>query len=163
MPAELDFDAKIQRFAELLAASPKIAALTGAGISTESGIPDFRSSTGIYQRRRKRSSPSIFSTRIRASFTGFSGRFTRKRSLRRRTPGTSRSPTWNASSANASKSLRKTSTRSTRPPVRRTFGRFTGRCERRVASFASGRSSLPSSARPSRRARFRAVPNAAAF
>ncbi len=49
MPAELDFDAKIQRFAELLAASPKIAALTGAGISTESGIPDFRSSTGIYQ------------------------------------------------------------------------------------------------------------------
>ncbi len=49
MPAELDFDAKIQRFAELLTASPKIAALTGAGISTESGIPDFRSSTGIYQ------------------------------------------------------------------------------------------------------------------
>lgn len=49
MTAELDFDAKIQRFAELLAASPKIAALTGAGISTESGIPDFRSSTGIYQ------------------------------------------------------------------------------------------------------------------
>ncbi len=49
MPAELDFDAKIQRFAELLAATPKIAALTGAGISTESGIPDFRSSTGIYQ------------------------------------------------------------------------------------------------------------------
>lgn len=49
MPAELDFDAKIQRFAELLAASPKIAALTGAGISTESGIPDFRSSSGIYQ------------------------------------------------------------------------------------------------------------------
>lgn len=49
MPAELDFDAKIQRFAELLAAAPKIAALTGAGISTESGIPDFRSSTGIYQ------------------------------------------------------------------------------------------------------------------
>jgi NAD-dependent deacetylase len=49
MTAELDFDAKIQRFAELLAATPKIAALTGAGISTESGIPDFRSSTGIYQ------------------------------------------------------------------------------------------------------------------
>ena len=49
MPAEIDFDAKIQRFAELLAASPKIAALTGAGISTESGLPDFRSSTGIYQ------------------------------------------------------------------------------------------------------------------
>ncbi|MBR4976665.1 MAG: NAD-dependent deacylase [Thermoguttaceae bacterium] len=49
MPAELDFDAKIRRFAELLADAPKIAALTGAGISTESGIPDFRSSTGVYQ------------------------------------------------------------------------------------------------------------------
>ena len=49
MPAKLDFDAKIQRFAELLADASKIAALTGAGISTESGIPDFRSSTGIYR------------------------------------------------------------------------------------------------------------------
>lgn len=49
MPAELDFNAKIQLFAELLAEAPKIAALTGAGMSTESGIPDFRSSTGIYQ------------------------------------------------------------------------------------------------------------------
>lgn len=49
MSDELDFDAKIQRFAELLAAAPKIAALTGAGISTESGIPDFRSPTGVFQ------------------------------------------------------------------------------------------------------------------
>lgn len=49
MPAKLDFDAKIQRFAELLADASKIAALTGAGIATESGIPDFRSSTGIYR------------------------------------------------------------------------------------------------------------------
>lgn len=44
-----DFEEKIDAFAALLTAAPRIAFLTGAGISTESGIPDFRSSTGIYR------------------------------------------------------------------------------------------------------------------
>ena len=33
---------------KLLAESKNIIAFTGAGISTESGIPDFRSSSGLY-------------------------------------------------------------------------------------------------------------------
>lgn len=39
-----------RRFADLLAGSQRIAVLTGAGISTSSGIPDFRSSAGLYAR-----------------------------------------------------------------------------------------------------------------
>lgn len=39
---------QLQRFAELLKKSKKIACLTGAGMSTESGIPDYRSSNGLY-------------------------------------------------------------------------------------------------------------------
>jgi NAD-dependent SIR2 family protein deacetylase len=38
----------IRELAELIHQSNKIVFLTGAGISTESGIPDFRSSGGIY-------------------------------------------------------------------------------------------------------------------
>ena len=40
--------AKITQFAELLRKATKIAVLSGAGMSTESGIPDFRSSNGVY-------------------------------------------------------------------------------------------------------------------
>ena len=38
----------IQEARELVARASKIAVLTGAGMSTESGLPDFRSQTGIY-------------------------------------------------------------------------------------------------------------------
>ncbi|GAG65787.1 unnamed protein product [marine sediment metagenome] len=42
---------KIQKFAELILESENIVALTGAGMSTESGIPDFRSpGTGLWER-----------------------------------------------------------------------------------------------------------------
>ena len=41
----------IKAFADLVSSSVKIAVLTGAGISTASGIPDFRSADGIYSRR----------------------------------------------------------------------------------------------------------------
>ncbi|MGI6400610.1 MAG: NAD-dependent protein deacylase [Thermoguttaceae bacterium] len=41
-------DAKIAELAKILTNAPKIAFLTGAGISTESGVPDFRSSKGVY-------------------------------------------------------------------------------------------------------------------
>jgi NAD-dependent deacetylase len=37
------------RLAEYLAAAERIAVLSGAGMSTESGIPDFRSANGIYR------------------------------------------------------------------------------------------------------------------
>ena len=39
---------QLQQFAELLKKSKRIACLTGAGMSTESGIPDYRSSNGLY-------------------------------------------------------------------------------------------------------------------
>ena len=38
----------ISQLAELLKNAKRIACLTGAGMSTESGIPDFRSTTGLY-------------------------------------------------------------------------------------------------------------------
>ena len=44
----MEKESKISQFAELLRNAKKIAVLSGAGISTESGIPDFRSTNGIY-------------------------------------------------------------------------------------------------------------------
>jgi NAD-dependent deacetylase len=41
---------EIERLAQLIVESQKVIAFTGAGISTESGIPDFRSPGGIWSR-----------------------------------------------------------------------------------------------------------------
>mgnify|MGYP001083793591 CR=1 FL=1 len=45
-----DRDTRIQQAADLIAGSRRLVAFTGAGISTESGIPDFRSPGGIWTR-----------------------------------------------------------------------------------------------------------------
>ena len=45
-------DPEIARFRELLEAARRIVFFTGAGISTESGIPDFRSPGGVWDRFR---------------------------------------------------------------------------------------------------------------
>lgn len=45
-------DASIQRLKELVASASRGVAFTGAGISTESGIPDFRSPGGIWSKHR---------------------------------------------------------------------------------------------------------------
>ena len=41
-------DDRLKKCASLIKNSNKILILTGAGMSTESGIPDFRSNTGLY-------------------------------------------------------------------------------------------------------------------
>src|SRR2546422_630813 len=43
-----DLTEEIERAAELIAAGGPVVVFTGAGVSTESGIPDFRSPTGIW-------------------------------------------------------------------------------------------------------------------
>lgn len=44
-------DSAVKRLAEWINAAERIVALTGAGISTASGVPDFRSASGIYSNR----------------------------------------------------------------------------------------------------------------
>jgi len=50
MDGQAHIDEAVGRLARLIAASSKIVAFTGAGVSTESGIPDFRSPGGIWDR-----------------------------------------------------------------------------------------------------------------
>ncbi len=50
-PDTLD-NGEIAELSQLIAASRRIVAMTGAGISTESGIPDFRSPGGIWSRMK---------------------------------------------------------------------------------------------------------------
>ncbi len=48
-----DLEKRIERFARLLYESKYIVFFTGAGISTESGLPDFRGPDGIWTRQEK--------------------------------------------------------------------------------------------------------------
>ena len=50
-----------EKIADLITSSSKIAVLTGAGISTESGLPDFRSDNGFW----KNNEPIRFSSFIK--------------------------------------------------------------------------------------------------
>ena len=47
----LDFEEKIAKLAKVINDNKKICVFTGAGISVPSGIPDFRSATGLYSNR----------------------------------------------------------------------------------------------------------------
>ena len=47
---DTQIDALCDRLAELIAGSKRVLVFTGAGISTESGIPDFRSPGGLWSR-----------------------------------------------------------------------------------------------------------------
>lgn len=48
---------RIRKAAEWLSSSKSIAVITGAGVSTESGIPDFRSSGGLYNKQTNLTTP----------------------------------------------------------------------------------------------------------
>ncbi|MGE0609245.1 MAG: NAD-dependent deacetylase [Pirellulales bacterium] len=50
--SETPLSRDLQRVAELLLASRRVVAFSGAGISTESGIPDFRSPGGVWTKYR---------------------------------------------------------------------------------------------------------------
>ena len=52
-----DISEEIKTLGELIAASRKIVFFGGAGVSTESGIPDFRSSRGVYSEEYRGLSP----------------------------------------------------------------------------------------------------------
>ncbi|GAH46467.1 unnamed protein product, partial [marine sediment metagenome] len=45
-----DLEALAEKVADLILNSQKVVVFTGAGVSTESGIPDFRSPGGIWER-----------------------------------------------------------------------------------------------------------------
>lgn len=47
----LNFDEKIKKLNEILASSKSVVFFGGAGVSTESGIPDFRSVDGLYNQK----------------------------------------------------------------------------------------------------------------
>lgn len=44
----MEYKKKIERFADILSSGKHIVFLTGAGVSTASGIPDFRGTGGLY-------------------------------------------------------------------------------------------------------------------
>ena len=50
---KLSLEEKLDLIAEWIANSKHLVAFTGAGISTESGIPDFRGPDGVWTRRDK--------------------------------------------------------------------------------------------------------------
>ncbi|MCR4892775.1 MAG: NAD-dependent protein deacylase [Lachnospiraceae bacterium] len=50
----LDYEQNIERLNDIIRESEHIAFLGGAGVSTESGIPDFRSKDGLYRKTEKR-------------------------------------------------------------------------------------------------------------
>jgi len=52
--------AEVERIAEMILESKKVVALTGAGISTESGIPDFRGPQGLWKQVDPRTSTVQF-------------------------------------------------------------------------------------------------------
>lgn len=51
MSTENNFEQRIEKLRDLIASASKIVFFGGAGVSTESGIPDFRSKDGLYNQK----------------------------------------------------------------------------------------------------------------
>ena len=90
-----DDRADIERLAGMIAGARRAVVFTGAGISTESGIPDFRSPTGIWSQ-----TTPIYYQEFLASEDARIEAWRRKllvdrtSSTPRPTAGTGRSPSW---------------------------------------------------------------------
>lgn len=52
-PGPMDLDSRIQTLAQWMFEAKRLVVFTGAGISTESGLPDFRGPDGVWTRRDK--------------------------------------------------------------------------------------------------------------
>ena len=52
--SQMSEEQKLNKFADILDSSEYVVFLGGAGVSTESGIPDFRSKNGLYHRKNKK-------------------------------------------------------------------------------------------------------------
>jgi NAD-dependent deacetylase len=50
MAQSKNLDTLVERVADLVLTSQRVVVFTGAGVSTESGLPDFRSPGGIWDR-----------------------------------------------------------------------------------------------------------------
>lgn len=71
----------LERFAEIISESNKIVFFGGAGVSTESGIPDFRSPSGIFAQSGALSPEEIVSHDYFVSYTDLFYQFYRERML----------------------------------------------------------------------------------
>lgn len=76
-----DIDVKIQKLNEILSKSNNIVFFGGAGVSTESGIPDFRSVDGLYNQKYKYPPETILSSGFFYSQTDEFYRFYRDKML----------------------------------------------------------------------------------
>ena len=59
------YEEEVRRLQEIIDDSSQIVFFGGAGVSTESNIPDFRSADGLYQQKYKYSPPQLFCTEYR--------------------------------------------------------------------------------------------------
>ena len=60
----MTMDEKIAELQKMIDQSRRIVFFGGAGVSTESGIPDFRSVDGLYQQKWKYPPETIISRRV---------------------------------------------------------------------------------------------------
>ena len=72
------YEKEIEQLQKIIDDSSRIVFFGGAGVSTESGIPDFRSADGIYHQKYKYSPEQVvshsFFMRYRKPFMIFTGR-----------------------------------------------------------------------------------------
>jgi NAD-dependent SIR2 family protein deacetylase len=90
--------AKIQKLQEIIDGSDNIVFFGGAGVSTESGIPDFRSQDGLYHMKYDYPPETIISHTFSCGNRRNSTVFIRIRCwpwTRSRTPPTESLPSWN--------------------------------------------------------------------